>query len=103
MSNKKLSKYTFLALFSIVILCFSFMIGRNSWLIQKPNFLLDSKEKFYIQKAKESLIQEGITQKRLSDPWVRNAVIVDFKDNSGFSGPRVILDKISGECLQGSW
>ena len=101
--KRKILKYVILCVFSIILLYISFMTGRYSWLIQKPTFLLSSKENFFVDKAKEFLIEEGLSEKPLNKPWVRNAIIVYFDDSSGFNYAQVVLDKTSGEFLQGSW
>jgi hypothetical protein len=79
------------------------MTGRYSWLIHKPSFLLGSKEKYYVNKAKECLIEHGLSEKDLSKPRVRDAVIVYFDDRSRPLRPEVVLDKTSGEQIRSSW
>jgi hypothetical protein len=76
------------------------MIGRYSWLIEKPAFLLNSKEVFYVDNAREYLLKDGAAKERLRNPWLQYAVIVHFKNDKGQQTIEVILEKTSGNFLQ---
>ncbi len=99
--KKKVLKCVLLCVVGILALYFSFMVGRFSWLIEKPTFLLSAREKFWVHKAREELLRDGYAKEKLCDPWVRHAVIVHFKNDAGENTVRMTLDKISGEIL--SW
>lgn len=100
--KRKAVKYVIVCIFNIVLLYLSFMIGRYSWLFGKPSFLFGSKEIFWVQKAKEVMIEDGIAEERLKNPWLQNAIIVRFKakDANDYGTTEVVLDEMSGELLQ---
>jgi len=84
---------------TVLLLYFTFMIGRYSWLIEKPAFLLSPKEKFWIDKARESVKKDGFSEKQLTEPSIKHAVIVNFKNGTGENTVEVTIEKMSGELL----
>lgn len=97
--KRKVFKGALLFVISILVLYFTFMIGRYSWLIEKPSFLLSTKEKFWVHKAKEELLKDGFSQERLKSPSVRRTVIVYFKNEAGNNTVEVTLEQTSGNLL----
>ena len=99
--KRKVVKYVVLCIFSIIFLSLSFMIGRYSWWINKPSFLLSSKEQFWAHKAKECMLENGVAEEQLKNPLLQDAIIVRFKGASDYVPiAEIVLDKISGEPLQ---
>jgi len=101
--KKKVLKYVLLCVVGILALYFSFMVGRFSWLIEKPTFLLSAREEFWVHKARGELLKDGFAKEKMCDPWIRHAVIVYFKNDAGENTAEVTLEKTSGEFLMGSW
>jgi len=87
---------------AILLLYFSFMIGRYSWLIEKPAFLLGPKEKFWIDKAREFVKKDGFSEKLLKKPSIKHAVLVNFKNDTGENTVEVTIEKMSGQLLRWS-
>ena len=97
--KRKVLKGALLCVISIFVLYFTFMIGRYSWLMEKPSFLLSTKEKFWIHKAREELLKDGFTQERLKSPSLKHTIIVYFENESGNRTVEATLDEISGNLL----
>jgi hypothetical protein len=100
--KRRVLKYLILCVFSIILLSLSFMTGRYSWLIGKPGFLLGSRENFWVQKAKELMVEDGVAEERLKVLWLHDAVIVRLriKDANDYGGADIVLDETSGRPLQ---
>ena len=97
--KKKVLKVVLFCVVSILLLYLSFMVGRFSWLIEKPTFLFSAREKFWVHKAREELLKDGFAKEKLCAPWLRHAVIVYFKNDAGENTAHVTLEKTSGELL----
>ncbi len=98
-TKRKLFKNSILCTISLLILYLTFMIGRYSWLIEKPSYLFSPREKFWISKAREFVKEDGFSENKLKKPSMIYAVIVNFKNETGENTVTVTLEKTSGELL----
>ncbi len=96
-------KYVIVPVIVLVALYVVFMLGRYSYLIVEPEFLLGDKDKWLVGKARDYALEAGITEERLKDPKVVDTVKVYFGGMAGMGGVEVTMMKENGLVLQMSY
>ena len=100
---KKKLKYVIFAGVAIVALYVAFMLGRYSFLITQPEFLLGEKDRWLVAKAREHALEGGIPEERLDNPRVVDTTKVYFGGSAGLGGVEVTLIKDNGLLVEMSW
>jgi len=101
----KKNKIFIISLIILTLIAFyiMFMVGRYSYLITQPEIFLSQDDKWAVKKAREYAVSNGISEKRLKNPKIRQVVMVYFggiPNTTGKNKVIVTIDKNTGDFIE---
>jgi len=97
---KKTLKVTLFSVLFLIVLYLTFIAGRYSFLITKPEFLLNKRERLFVEKARQYAKEQGIPEEHLVKPRVVDTKLILFGGQAGLGGVEVLIDDRDAEILQ---